>query len=100
MSFGTADARHKAPGIGPLKSAYGVAVAASDIALRPHPASVLLSLQANGVNKKLHAFALQRITFNSLELKQFERIRIYLSDISLPNINLYASVNFFFFFFL
>lgn len=73
MSFGTTDARHKALGIGPLKRAYGVAVAARDIALRPHPASVLLSLQcgkaANGVNKKLHAFALQRITFNSLELK-------------------------------
>lgn len=61
MPFGTADARHKAPGIGPLKRADGVAVAASDIALRPHSASFLLlyllSVQkgkaANGVNKRL-----------------------------------------------
>lgn len=39
MPFGTADARHETPGIGPLKRADGVAVAASDIALRPHSAS-------------------------------------------------------------
>lgn len=29
MTFGTADARHKTPGIGPLKRANGAAVAAT-----------------------------------------------------------------------
>lgn len=75
--IGTADARHKTPGISPLKRANGAAVAASDIALRPHSASFLLpyllSVQrgkaANGVNKKLMSLLLQRVTLNSLKFK-------------------------------